>query len=349
MTRIRLRRPVLLLAACVVLLGADRAPDRTIRPETGDATAEQPFQPPAVSRPVVEPESVAAPEYAPPGGFQYLKVIGTAFRPRVSTTTYTYTTDGCVYQTGGTDVRFQAPVNLPEGSILKFVRIYYMDTVAQNLTVWLTRYDPGQANQDIASVSSTGTGGFGTTLSPEISPFGSPLQVVDQFNYAYVLNWGPGVNSAGNQLCGVRIAYYKGADGHFNNLSPCRVIDTRFVAAQTNGNPLPNPGPHNFRIQGNCGVPNGATAVVLNATVVSPSRAGDLRLFPAGGAQPDVSVVNYPAGVTIANGAVVPLTTIPAIPPDGDPDPNAKDIAVVIGMTGPGTIHLLLDVTGYYY
>jgi hypothetical protein len=87
----------------------------------------------------------------------------------------------------------------------------------------------------------------------------------------------------------------------------------------------------------------------LNATVVSPSRAGDLRLFPAGGAQPDVSVVNYPAGVTIANGAVVPLTTIPAIPPDGDPDPNAKDIAVVIGMTGPGTIHLLLDVTGYYY
>ncbi len=66
-------------------------------------------------------------------------------------------------------------------------------------------------------------------------------------------------------------------------ITPCRVFDTRTTGPQTNGMPLTNPGPYNFTIQGNCGVPIGAKAVTLNATVVSPSRPGDLRLYPAGG------------------------------------------------------------------
>jgi hypothetical protein len=119
-------------------------------------------------------------------------------------------------------------------------------------------------------------------------------------------------------------------------ITPCRVFDTRTTGTQTNGSPLSNPGPHNFTIQGNCGVPVGAQAVTLNATVVSPSRPGDLRLYPAGGTAPSVSTLNYTTSETLANGAIVPLAS------------TTPDLGVVIGMVASGTIHLLIDVTGYF-
>jgi hypothetical protein len=123
-------------------------------------------------------------------------------------------------------------------------------------------------------------------------------------------------------------------------ITPCRVFDTRATGTQTNGMPLANPGPHNFRIQGNCGVPNGAQAVTLNATVVSPSRPGDVRLYPATGSAPSVSTLNYTTSETLANGAIVPLNSVSA--------PTDDDLGVVIGMVAAGTIHLIIDVTGYF-
>ena len=134
--------------------------------------------------------------------FSYYKVIGTTFQPRMSTSTYSYTSNGCMYQNGGTDLRFQAPLVLPEGSEIKYVRIYFQDTVAQDMTVWLTRYEPGQANLDLVSVHSSGSGGYGTALSTLIT------QTVDMASYAYVLTWGTGTTTSGNQICGVRVAYY---------------------------------------------------------------------------------------------------------------------------------------------
>jgi hypothetical protein len=270
----------------------------------------------------------------------------------MSTSTYGYSSNGCIYQTGGGDFRFQAPLLIPDGSILKYVRIYYNDTATENMTAWLTRYEPGQANLDLTSVQSSGAGGYGTMLSSEIGGctpqpcVPPPPVVVDTFTYAYVLTWGTGVLGSGNQLCGIRVAYYEGAEGHFNPLPPCRVLDTRDPAGPTGGARLANPGPHSFRVQSNCGVPVGATAVILNATVVAPSRDGDLRLFPFGGSQPDVTVSNYPGGVgALANGAVIPLGPVTLQPVDL----AEKDLSVLIGMTAPGTIHLLIDVTGYYY
>lgn len=70
------------------------------------------------------------------------------------------------------------------------------------MTVWLTRYEPGQANLDLASVLSTGNTGYGTTLSPELTV------TVDMATYAYVLTWGSSVATSANQICGARIAYY---------------------------------------------------------------------------------------------------------------------------------------------
>jgi len=166
-------------------------------PTTGDG---QPSIPANPQVPVQKsaPESPSNPAQA----FSYYKVIGTAFQPRNSTSTFTYNTDGCMYQSGGSDFRFQAPLVLPEGSEIKYVRIYYLDTAATDMTVWLTRYQPGQANLDLTSVQSTGSGGYGTVLSPLIT------QTVDMATYAYVLTWGTSVANSTNQICGVRVAYY---------------------------------------------------------------------------------------------------------------------------------------------
>ena len=122
----------------------------------------------------------------------------------------------------------------------------------------------------------------------------------------------------------------------FHALTPCRVFDTR-----DSGVPLANPGPHAFKIQEKCGVPLGAAAVALNVTVTRPTQAGDLRLFPTGQQVPLVSTLNYGAGEpALANGAIVPLA---ALGP-GRPD----DLAIQVGMMSAGTVHVLLDVTGYF-
>ena len=139
---------------------------------------------------------------SPALSFSYLKLIGTAFQPRESTSTYAYTSNGCIYQNAGPTMRFQHSLVLPEDSEIKYVRIYYLDTAATDMTVWLTRYEPGQANLDLVSVQSTGSSGYGTVLSALIT------QTVDMATYAYVLTWGTGVNSSAHQICGVRVAYY---------------------------------------------------------------------------------------------------------------------------------------------
>ena len=132
-----------------------------------------------------------------------------------------------------------------------------------------------------------------------------------------------------------------GGPFQYHALTPCRVFDTRMSGGQTTGNPLQNPGPYDFRVQGNCGVPNGAAAVTANLTITQPTQAGDLRVFPAGGGTPTVSVLNYPASEpALANGAIVPLAAVV--------NPSDNDVAIVIGMGASGTVHVIFDVTGYF-
>jgi hypothetical protein len=136
----------------------------------------------------------------------------------------------------------------------------------------------------------------------------------------------------------------QGGPFQFNSLTPCRVFDTRVQDATdgTNTLPLPNPGPHGKRIQGQCGVPTGAKAVTLNVTITQPSHAGDLRIFPSNVPQPAVSTLNYNAGEpALANGAIVPLAQTASGP----------DLNFVIGMVvnpNVGSVHVLVDVTGYF-
>ena len=133
--------------------------------------------------------------------FDYVTVAGTTLRPRSSSTTWTYGANGCVYRSAGSDL-FNTELHLPSGVTIKYLRLYFYDTSGSNQTAWITRYRPGTpSTEDLVSVLSSGNAGQGTALSAELS------HVVDNVNYAYVLNWSPVVNGAGMKLCGLRVAY----------------------------------------------------------------------------------------------------------------------------------------------
>jgi len=69
-------------------------------------------------------------------------------------------------------------------------------------------------------------------------------------------------------------------------------------------------------------------------TVTGPTAAGDLRVFPGGTPLPLTSSINYAAGQTRANNAVLRL------------GPN-EDLTVRCDQAS-GTVHLIIDVNGFY-
>ena len=120
-------------------------------------------------------------------------------------------------------------------------------------------------------------------------------------------------------------------------MTPCRIVDTRNANGPTGGPALVGGVVRSFPIAGSCGVPADATAVAVNVTIVSPTAAGDLRLFPSGITPPVVSAINFSAGQTRANNGIFGLNGT---------TPGSLDVQA--DMAGGGTTHFLLEVTGYF-
>jgi hypothetical protein len=80
-------------------------------------------------------------------------------------------------------------------------------------------------------------------------------------------------------------------------------------------------------------VPASAKAIALNVAVTAPTSAGNCRLYPGSGI-PTVSNINFSAGQTRTNNAVVPLA--------GDGTVTAYCAG------GAGSVHMILDVNGYF-
>jgi hypothetical protein len=116
-------------------------------------------------------------------------------------------------------------------------------------------------------------------------------------------------------------------------IAPCRVVDTR-GGAPIGGPVLEGQETRVFTVAGNCEIPQTAKAVSINVTVTQPSAMGNVRLFPAGQAVPNVSTINYAAGQTRANNAIVVLDASGAM-------------AAFVGQPAGTTVHLIIDVNGY--
>ncbi len=116
-------------------------------------------------------------------------------------------------------------------------------------------------------------------------------------------------------------------------VNPARVLDTR----EGTGAPATVLGAGqtiNVTVGGRAGVPpSGVSAVILNITVTEPAWGGFITAYPGSSYQrPTVSNVNYTAGRTVPNLAVVPLG-------------GSNRVSFYNGSTG--STHLVADVLGY--
>jgi Tol biopolymer transport system component len=131
--------------------------------------------------------------------------------------------------------------------------------------------------------------------------------------------------------------YRNGQVGSYYTLTPCRLLDTRDPA---DGPALFSGQTAVLLLHGACGIPETAKAVAVNVTVVQPSGAGFLTLHPGDIAPPATSTLNFEAGQTRANNAIQRLALN-----------GAGTMAVtpfVSGVGGNGTVHVIVDVVGYF-
>jgi hypothetical protein len=119
-------------------------------------------------------------------------------------------------------------------------------------------------------------------------------------------------------------------EGLFQPVAPYRILDTRSTFALGPGES------HALQVGGTggtAGVPaTGVSAVVINLTVTRPTASSYLTVYPGGQPVPSTSSLNFLAGETRANRAIVPVG------PDG----------TVTIYNRAGSSHVVVDVNGWY-
>lgn len=137
----------------------------------------------------------------------------------------------------------------------------------------------------------------------------------------------------------------------YHSLTPCRVVDTRLAGGVVGhyGGILTSGVAKVYPLANNCLVSPTAKAVTVNVTAVAPSNQGRFTVYPSDIAVPTVSTINFPPGTTaLANGAIVPLAATPVDCPAGWDQPKCDLAVMPFVVPGTGTVHLVLDVTGYF-
>jgi hypothetical protein len=120
----------------------------------------------------------------------------------------------------------------------------------------------------------------------------------------------------------------------FFTLAPCRLVDTRNPDGPLGGPGLAARQTREFNAHGACGVPASARAIAVNVAAVSPPATGHLRLHSADEARPATSTLNFAAGRTRANNAILRLGA-------------AGGFEAYCDMPA-GSVDLVVDVVGYF-
>jgi hypothetical protein len=130
--------------------------------------------------------------------------------------------------------------------------------------------------------------------------------------------------------------------GLYNPLtSLIRLCDTRAMSSFTSPNQCNGPGAasgtlvaggtKDVQVTNGTTIPTGATAAVLNVTVVHPSASGFVTVYPQGSDQPNASNVNFASGQATSNRVIVPLS-------------DSGGITVA----SSAATDLIVDVSGYF-
>ncbi len=120
-------------------------------------------------------------------------------------------------------------------------------------------------------------------------------------------------------------------------VAPCRLFDTRNVSGADAASPALAAGAtRTFTIGGRCSIPSSAKSLSVNQTVTGPTAAGELLLYRADlSSAPTASSLSFRAGVTRANNGMLELAH------DGSG-------TFKVFNNSSGTVHLILDVNGYF-
>jgi hypothetical protein len=121
----------------------------------------------------------------------------------------------------------------------------------------------------------------------------------------------------------------------FFTLTPCRVVDTRNPVGPWGGPAMSANVSRSFTMTGRCGIPTSADAVSIIVTAVLPTAAGGLRVYPSGTSLPGTTSLMYKASMTRANNGGFGLG-------------SGGALAVHVDQPAGSTVHLVMDVTGYY-
>lgn len=135
------------------------------------------------------------------GGPGFVSINSAAFVPHNQYNEFVYADQ--LYSTYASSSNFHAALNLPDGSIINKVVLYYYDSnTTLNLTATLRRVSFSGGGTDIGYINSAGDGGYGYDEGSV------PAVLVDNQNYSYKITViFPG--GAGNtvKLVGFRIDY----------------------------------------------------------------------------------------------------------------------------------------------
>jgi glucose/arabinose dehydrogenase len=120
----------------------------------------------------------------------------------------------------------------------------------------------------------------------------------------------------------------------FFTISPCRLVDTREPPSPYGGPRLEAGADRTFTVAGQCGLPPTASAVSANVTVTGATSSGHLVVVPTAPEPQLTSTINFQAGQTRANNAILSL---------------ASDGSLVVRTGMPeGGVDFILDLTGYF-
>lgn len=122
--------------------------------------------------------------------------------------------------------------------------------------------------------------------------------------------------------------------GSFFTMRPCRLLDTR---RPQDAPAFASEATEILTLHGACGIPATARAVAVNVTVTQPTGTGHLTLYTGDALPPVASTINFGAGQTRANNAILSLAT------DGTGTLAARPV-----IAGNGSVHVILDVVGYF-
>jgi alpha-tubulin suppressor-like RCC1 family protein len=119
-------------------------------------------------------------------------------------------------------------------------------------------------------------------------------------------------------------------------LDPFRVLDTRTGVGAPRGAVAPGAtvGVTVAADQVAELAPPGVAAVIANVTVTSPTQFGNLTAFASGRTRPSASTLNFVAGQTVANGAVIPV---------------GADGRINIWNSSRGSAQVIVDITGWVW